>query len=1615
MHPKTPGFVILFSVIAMLIFLSPQVQAGPGDGMYADSLISLAPGEPTLQQLLDSLGYNIDVATDELGWQSFCSVPGSNVAMILVEVAASATSASSGWYNAADSAEKYELFSPGDIPGDSAVFIIQNADSIGFYMTPNLTSYESWYTQQGYNNDGFDHALIFPTGTPNEYIIAFEDLKDGGDADYNDLVFQVRFENVPPSLSLPDDMYFNVCYEDTVCFNVAAFDRNCLGDTVTLEMLEGYGDFVSATAAGEISEEICFLPWVSDSTYRFVFKATDKSGAYVIDSFKVVYDINEFPTFSLPDDFDTLLCEYDSLCIPFSVNDADGDDVDIEFLQGEGNIDYINNTFCFLPEKTDYATYTFILKASDSCCAAKECADPEVCPVTCPEDTITIGVRVNLTPTLVTVPDFDTLICESQEICFPVSAADDNDGDNVSITVSSPAYYNDQTGEVCFTAEASGNYPIVVTATDELCGAEVVDTVNINVELNSAPELVVADDSTYYFCSDPSEICFDNTVIDEDGFGDNVFSLLSGPGTIDPGTGTVCFTPTAEGDYQFVIQVSDICQNTDVDTVNISVSLNSPPVLTLPDDFSVMQCSYEEICFQAEATDPDLPDDQLTFIKVSGFGSINSQTGELCFTPFMPGDYQFVIRVRDLCGQLDQDTVVVSVSANSPPTIIADPTYNVFFCDPGDSACITLAADDPDFGETLTFEQLAGQAGTLNAETGEFCFELSGAGDYNFKFRVVDQCGAADTADVTVTAQMNEAPIVNLPDDFTDTACVSGSDICFDVTFDDAEGQSLDITILPFGTYEDGTVCFPATASQDTAFSIIVKATDDCGAVGEDTVLVSVHFNIAPTVDIFPDTVLQVCDPPDNFCFSYTAGDTDGPAPEISIVNGSGTIQDGKVCIIVDTMGTYCITIRATDNCGAFDDDDACVTFMGNTPPQITVSDDINKSLCEPEEICFNNTASDPDLPNDTLEFSIISGPEGAVIDDKGTVCFTPQAAGQYDFTIRVTDHCGDYDEGQVMVSVGLNEPPQISATPDSLYYEYCGSGAPEVELCFDGLTIFDPDDDIETLKVEKVDGPGTFDASTMTTCFNAPVADGTIDFVYKVSDTCGAFDFDTVQYYIYVNPECDSATCMEVWIENTECVVTNSNVEVSVSADVGVAIGGYDMVIKYDPTAFTLLDVYRGDGTESWEYFTYREGDIGGCEGVCPDGLIRIVAIADRNDGPSHPPEEAYYPSGDIARIKFYVTSDLNFSGMTYAVDFYWVKCSDNAFSSKTGDTLFVEKLITGQYGIIWDEFDDDNYPEDSRYMGIGVPDSCLIGDKTHPQRCVILHGGSICIINPDEIDKRGDLNLNEIAYEIADAVLYTNYFIYGPAVFVINYDGQIAASDVNGDGRTLTVGDLIYLIRVLIGDATPIAKLSPFAQDVDLSLEKGAGEIQLRTNSVSDIGIAYLQFDISGAQSEPQIIKADNISDMDMKYNIDGDIMRVLVYSMQRDRIEAGDNLIGTILTDGDVKLISTDMADYYGSDLTVNVLEKNIVPSAFSLSQNFPNPFNPETEIQLSLPEASEWRIDIINIQGQVIQTFSGYSDAGVVTVTFRADNLASGMYFYRAVAGDFKDTKKMILLK
>ena len=96
----------------------------------------------------------------------------------------------------------------------------------------------------------------------------------------------------------------------------------------------------------------------------------------------------------------------------------------------------------------------------------------------------------------------------------------------------------------------------------------------------------------------------------------------------------------------------------------------------------------------------------------------------------------------------------------------------------------------------------------------------------------------------------------------------------------------------------------------------------------------------------------------------------------------------------------------------------------------------------------------------------------------------------------------------------------------------------------------------------------------------------------------------------------------------------------------------------------------------------------------------------------------------------------------------------------------------------------------------------------------------------------------------------------------------------------------------------------------------------------------------------------------------------------------------------------------------------LEKpmNGSPSKFTLEQNYPNPFNPTTIIHYGFPSAQHVTVQVYNTLGQLITTLvDKMQSAGSYSVSFDAHNLPSGMYIYRLKAGNYIQTKKMMLIK
>jgi endo-1,4-beta-xylanase len=108
---------------------------------------------------------------------------------------------------------------------------------------------------------------------------------------------------------------------------------------------------------------------------------------------------------------------------------------------------------------------------------------------------------------------------------------------------------------------------------------------------------------------------------------------------------------------------------------------------------------------------------------------------------------------------------------------------------------------------------------------------------------------------------------------------------------------------------------------------------------------------------------------------------------------------------------------------------------------------------------------------------------------------------------------------------------------------------------------------------------------------------------------------------------------------------------------------------------------------------------------------------------------------------------------------------------------------------------------------------------------------------------------------------------------------------------------------------------------------------------------------------------------------------------------------------------------LRDYLDTvDVTVSVDDITETPNEFRLDNNYPNPFNPTTNIRYSIASTSKVTLKIFDVIGTEVKTLvNEVKSPGQYTVTFNAQGLASGIYFYQLNAGNFTATKKLILLK
>ncbi|GEM_PF-1163958 len=759
----------------------------------------------------------------------------------------------------------------------------------------------------------------------------------------------------------------------------------------------------------------------------------------------------------------------------------------------------------------------------------------------------------------------------------------------------------------------------------------------------------------------------------------------------------------------------------------------------------------------------------------------------------------------------------------------------------------------------------------------------------------------------------------------------------------------------------------------------------------------------------------------------------------------SGAILfDGTTCII-DKCNCVSLTIQTQFvDCAT-----TAIVGASVTPGTVTIAnypvvmDPIPDAVIDWDK-CFNyqTVVTDDDLNSvpgvpEVLTYSVVSDPPTTIsITSGGKIswCPTPAdmvAACEYEVTVEVEDLCNAVSTQVFMIYLS-NDSPEFITCPTEVnenVWGYEASGS---------VSATDDDNGPVSLFYSVSPGcllPGTVNLNSSTGDWTWQTEEelqylGVFELCITVTDGA-AIGCDP----LYTNPVNSAECCVLINVISTgdammqpeypshtrqPAALLGQNIWVDFNmTNSTLWFGGFDFLIQYDQTAITLNGVEMGSWptTCEWEYFQWRNGPYGNCgPNACDPGYLRVVAMAEINNGFT-PPGLCFTgpPLGtwEMFRLRFLVTNDHTKACNRVPIYWKWYDCGDNSMSSADGETQYISRYVydrygnkiadadplslTGEYGLgVFEDYPTNTIPKEIWPTIHGALLECDVSGgigKPFPVRLIDFWHGCIDIICVEDIDDRGDINMNGIVNEVADAVLFTRYFIDGIGVFVVGANapaGQVAATDVNADGITLSVADLVYLIRAIVGDAAPYVKSAP------VNVSYTHAESGIMSVDGAQIGAAFM---VAEGNVMPDL-KADA---MEMKYNFDGANTRILVFSIE------GNSFTGDFL-DVKANILSIEMATAEGYPV-----KESLRPNNFALNQNYPNPFNPTTTLSFTLPTASDYMLTIYNVSGQTVAELNGSEQAGEVVLEWDAGNLASGIYFYKLQAGNFTDTKKMVLLK
>jgi photosystem II stability/assembly factor-like uncharacterized protein len=247
-----------------------------------------------------------------------------------------------------------------------------------------------------------------------------------------------------------------------------------------------------------------------------------------------------------------------------------------------------------------------------------------------------------------------------------------------------------------------------------------------------------------------------------------------------------------------------------------------------------------------------------------------------------------------------------------------------------------------------------------------------------------------------------------------------------------------------------------------------------------------------------------------------------------------------------------------------------------------------------------------------------------------------------------------------------------------------------------------------------------------------------------------------------------------------------------------------------------------------------------------------------------------------------------------------------------------------------------------------------------------------------------------------------FWDIFAYEDTLLAAGPSAGVYRSTDNGNSWTQSISGLTDIIAYRICSLNNYIFVGTGYSGVFRSSDFGKSWAQVGMNSQTIYAfLSYDTFLFAGTSNSGVFVSSDagNTWEEFNNGNITGQVVELVSDSTY---------IYAATLGGGVYRYDVNNISSVHSSDLEA--------PALFELKQNYPNPFNPSTVINYQLPVSGDVTLKVYDVLGNEIATLvNEEKPAGSYEVEFNASELSSGIYFYKLQAGDFVETKKMILLK